>query len=86
LHGDEAFIFADAGYRGTDKRAELQDVKADWHIAEQPGKIRAFKKHPRINKVKIDNVLRKVCAGEIDKKLIKSFVQNRNPITKTKGS
>jgi len=53
LHGDEAFIFADAGYRGTDKRAELQDVKADWHIAEQPGKIRAFKKHPRINKVKI---------------------------------
>ena len=50
LHGEEEFIFADAGYRGTEKREELQGVKAGWYIAEQPGKIRALKKHPRINK------------------------------------
>ena len=53
LHGEENFIFADAGYRGAEKRDELSDVKADWHIAEKPGKVRALKKHPRINKHKI---------------------------------
>ena len=53
LHGKEEFIFADAGYRGAEKRKELQGVKAGWHIAEQPGKIRALKKHPRINKRKL---------------------------------
>jgi len=26
LHGEDHFIFADAGYRGADKRSELQDV------------------------------------------------------------
>jgi IS5 family transposase len=34
LHGEEAFIFADAGYRGAEKRDELKDVSADWYIAE----------------------------------------------------
>ena len=53
LHGDEQFIFADAGYRGAEKREELKSIKADWHIAERPGKIRALKKHPRKNKVPI---------------------------------
>jgi len=53
LHGDEQFIFADAGYRGAEKREELKSVKADWHIAERPAKIRALKKHPRKNKVPI---------------------------------
>jgi IS5 family transposase len=28
-------------------------VGADWHIAEQPGKLKALKKHPWINKVRI---------------------------------
>lgn len=36
LHGDEQFIFADAGYRGAEKRDELKSVTADWHIAERP--------------------------------------------------
>ena len=40
----------------------------------------------RINKVKIDNLIKKVGAGEIDKKLVKRVVQNKNPRTKTKGS
>ena len=31
LHGEERFIFADAGYRGADKRPALKDVKADWY-------------------------------------------------------
>lgn len=53
LHGGEVFIFADAGYRGAEKRDELRDVQANWHIAEKPGTIRALKKHPRINKTKI---------------------------------
>jgi len=53
LHGDEQFIFADAGYRGAEKREELKSVTADWHIAERPGKIRVLKKHPRKNKVPI---------------------------------
>lgn len=51
LHGDEDFIFADSGYRGAEKREELEDVKAGWYIAEIPSKVKALKKHPRINKV-----------------------------------
>ncbi|MFW1677589.1 IS5 family transposase [Pontibacter sp. JAM-7] len=53
LHGEEKFIFADSGYRGAEKREELEDVKADWHIAEIPSKVKALKKHPRINKVQL---------------------------------
>jgi len=51
LHGQEAFIFADSGYRGAEKRETLKDVSADWHIAEMPSKVKTLKKHPRINKV-----------------------------------
>tara|TARA_R110001583_G_scaffold185625_1_gene345865 strand:- start:15398 stop:16363 length:966 start_codon:yes stop_codon:yes gene_type:complete len=54
LHGDEEFVFADAGYRGAEKREELKDVAVDWHIAERPGKRRTLKKHPRINKAAIN--------------------------------
>jgi transposase, IS5 family len=46
LHGEEADVFADSGYRGVEKREEIQakhpDVK--WHIAMMPGKRRALKK------------------------------------------
>lgn len=54
LHGDEQFVFADAGYRGIDKRDNLKDKAVDWYIAERPGKVRTLKKHPRINKVPIN--------------------------------
>jgi len=54
LHGDESFVFADSGYRGAEKRDELQDAQVEWHIAEQPSKVRALKKKPRINKVPIN--------------------------------
>jgi IS5 family transposase len=51
LHGEEEFIFADSGYRGAENREELETVKADWHIAEIPSKVKELKRHPRINKV-----------------------------------
>ncbi len=53
LHGEEKFIFADSGYRGAEKREELEDVEADWHIAKIPSKVKELKKHPRINKVQL---------------------------------
>ena len=46
LHGEEADVFADSGYRGVEKREEIRakhpDVK--WHIAMMPGKRKALKK------------------------------------------
>jgi len=53
LHGEEKYVFADAGYRGAQKRVELSDKKVDWYIAEQPSKMKALNKHPRINKLTI---------------------------------
>lgn len=37
-----------------EKREELENLAIDWHIAEQPGKVRTLKKHPRLNKVAIN--------------------------------
>ncbi len=53
LHGKEQLVLADAGYQGAEKRAELAHVKAEWYIAERPGKVRELKKHPRKNKAAI---------------------------------
>ncbi len=50
LHGNESFVSADSGYRGVEKRIETKDRKVDWLVAEMPSKIRAWKKHPRLNK------------------------------------
>ncbi|WP_088509275.1 IS5 family transposase [Burkholderia ubonensis] len=44
VHGDEAKVFADAGYQGVDKREETQDIKVQWHIAMRPSKRRALNK------------------------------------------
>lgn len=54
LHGEEDFVFADAGYRGAEKRDALKGSDVDWYIAERPGKVRTLKQHPRINKVLIN--------------------------------
>ena len=40
LHGEEADVFADAGYVGVTKREETQGVRAQWHVAMRPGKRR----------------------------------------------
>ena len=42
LHGEEEVVFADAGYRGVDKRDEAKDLEVTWHVAMQPGKRRAL--------------------------------------------
>ena len=44
LHGDEAVVFADAGYQGAEKRPEATGV--DWHVALRPGKRKAQKHTP----------------------------------------
>src|SRR3546814_13440754 len=35
LHGDEEVVYADAGYTGAAKRAELEGVAVTWRIAER---------------------------------------------------
>jgi IS5 family transposase len=46
LHGEEADVFADSGYRGVEKREEIQAQHPDvnWHIAMMPGKRKALEK------------------------------------------
>lgn len=43
LHGQEQMVFADAGYRGIEKRSDTQ-LGAKWHIAMGPGKRKALDK------------------------------------------
>ena len=53
LHGQEEVVFADSGYRGVEKRQEVQDMHADvdWQIAMMPGKRKA------LDKTRISNAL-----------------------------
>ena len=46
LHGEETDVFADSGYRGVEKRKEVQakHPQVNWHIAMMPGKRKALKK------------------------------------------
>lgn len=46
LHGEETDVFADSGYRGVDKREEIQAKHpgVSWHIAMMPGKRKAMDK------------------------------------------
>jgi IS5 family transposase len=46
LHGEETDVFADSGYRGVDKREEIQTQHPDvnWHIAMMPGKRKVLDK------------------------------------------
>lgn len=60
LHGEETDVFVDSGYRGVDKREEVQAQHPDveWHVAMTPGKRRALGKRgvdaikERIEKIK----------------------------------
>ncbi len=47
------FTFADAGYRGADKRSEPKSVNAEWYIPEHPSVISSLNAHLGINKVLI---------------------------------
>ena len=44
LHGQEKEVYADAGYLGVEKRAEIatECAKVGWHVAAKRGKIRAL--------------------------------------------
>lgn len=42
LHGDEKRVWADAGFKGVDKREEHRSRKVAWFIAERPGKVAAL--------------------------------------------
>ena len=46
LHGEETDVFADSGYRGVEKREEVQTEHPDvaWHVAMMPGKRRVLDK------------------------------------------
>ncbi len=46
LHGEEEVVFADSGYRGVEKREEIekQHPDVDWQIAMMPGKRKALDK------------------------------------------
>ena len=37
VHGEEAVVFADAGYQGVEMRDDTQDIHTRWHIALRPG-------------------------------------------------
>ena len=42
LHGEEAAVFADAGYTGAEKREELKDRQVKWYIAAKRGTVTAL--------------------------------------------
>jgi IS5 family transposase len=42
LHGEEEVVFADAGYTGAEKRAELKERPVKWHIAMKRGRLKAM--------------------------------------------
>ena len=46
LHGEETDVFADSGYRGVEKREEIQakHPQVKWHIAMMPGQRKAMDK------------------------------------------
>ena len=63
LHGQEEVVFADSGYRGVEKRQEIQDKHAgvDWQIAMMPGKRKALDKTRNSNA--LTDQLEKLKAG-----------------------
>ena len=46
LHGDEQVVYADAGYQGIAKRAEMAGKTTDFRVALRPGKRRALPDTP----------------------------------------
>ena len=54
LHDEKEIVFADSGYRGVEKREEIQEQypDVDWQIAMMPGKCKA------LNKAKPSHALR----------------------------
>lgn len=53
LHGEETDVFADSGYRGVEKRDEIQAKHPglNWHIAMMPGKRKAMYKSTQMGAI-----------------------------------
>ena len=51
LYGEEEMVFADSGYRGVQKRAEIQEQhpEVDWRIAMMPGQRKTMDKKKPVN-------------------------------------
>ncbi|HHX7659077.1 TPA: IS5-like element ISKpn13 family transposase, partial [Klebsiella pneumoniae] len=45
-----AIVFADAGYRGAEKRDSLTHRVKEWFIAKGPHAVKKLRQHPRLNK------------------------------------
>jgi IS5 family transposase len=46
LHGDEKVVYADAGYQGNAKRAEMAGKSTEFRVAMRPGKRRSLPDTP----------------------------------------
>jgi IS5 family transposase len=46
LHGEETVVYADAGYQGVEKRADMQGKGIGFRVAMRPGKRRALPDTP----------------------------------------
>ncbi len=44
VHGEESYVFAEAGYQGVGKRKEAQDINVNWHVAMRPGNRKVLDK------------------------------------------
>lgn len=51
VHGEEADVFADAGYQGVAKREETQGIEVNWHVAMRPGKRKVLDKATPMGRV-----------------------------------
>ena len=51
LHGDEERVWADAGYRGIEKRREHRERGVKWHVAMRPGERRALARDDRRQRI-----------------------------------
>jgi IS5 family transposase len=51
LHGEKEMVFDDSGYRGVQKREEIQEwhPDVDWHIAMMPGQRKDMDKSRSVN-------------------------------------
>ena len=49
LHGQEADVYADAGYQGIEKRCQANPVR--WHVAMRPGKRRQLDLNNRLDAI-----------------------------------
>ena len=63
LHGEETDVFADSGYRGADRREEVQQrhPAVTWHVAMMPGKRKRLDKDKTVDA--LTDALERVKAG-----------------------